>query len=31
MLVRAWHALYGDGPAGVDDPMLDALADGGAR
>jgi xanthine dehydrogenase small subunit len=29
LVVRAWHALYGVGPAGVDDRALDALvADG---
>ncbi len=30
LLARAWHALHGDGPAGVDDPALDALAGGGS-
>jgi xanthine dehydrogenase small subunit len=28
LLERAWHAWYGDGPAGVDDPALDALVRG---
>jgi xanthine dehydrogenase small subunit len=30
LLARAWHALRGDGPAGVDDPALDAFAAGGS-
>jgi xanthine dehydrogenase small subunit len=28
LLERAWHAWYGGGPAGVDDPALDALVRG---
>jgi xanthine dehydrogenase small subunit len=31
MLARAWHALFGDGPSGVDDPALDAALGAGER